>query len=113
MHANQSAIHAIFTPDTPLSSPVGSWINIHVKQPAVLGSYIVPRQAIYHNNQVYRIDDQKLKAVSVTIHGHLAYDNSQVIISSPALNNDDTILTTPLPNATTGLYVSLAKDSTP
>ena len=113
IEATQSTVNAIFHPNQTFSPPIGQWLEITIALPPVAQSFIVPEQAIYHNNTVYKIDQNTLKAIPVTMMGHAHQKAHHMVIVSKSLHHGDTILTTPLPNATTGLQVMPSEDNTP
>jgi len=68
----------------------------------------LPLSAIYGSNRIYRIENERLQSINVTILGkQFSSTDAQdrVIIQSKALKNGDIIATTQLPTAISGLKV--------
>ncbi len=73
----------------------------------------IPPGALYNDNILYLIENDKLQAVQVKIVGHIIFDDntSNVIITSNKLKSGDEILITHLPNARTGLPVKKVEEN--
>ena len=93
-------------PDTALR--IGQVLTVELELPAVDGAIAIPRSALYGNDHVYRIRDQRLERVTVERLGAAADDDgttSRLLVRAPALSAGDRIATTQLPNAVGGLRV--------
>ncbi len=73
---------------------------------------VVPFNALYGLNRVYRIKDGYLEAVNITRLGEYQDSNgqTQMLIRSDALQAGDRVISTQLPNAITGLRVEAFND---
>lgn len=87
----------------------GELLPLQLQLPAQDGVYAVPYQAIYGNSRIYRIVDQRLQAVDVESVGQVRGDDAQVqvLIRSNQLQPGDRIAVTHLPNAISGLKVTV------
>ena len=67
----------------------------------------MPVYALYENQTVYRIDEQRLQAVHYeTVGDYMATDNElRVLIRSAEIKAGDQLLASQLPRAITGLLV--------
>lgn len=73
--------------------------------------FILPVTALYENQFVYRIEDDRLQRVSVNVVGHQGHQREvRVLIRSEDLNPGDSVLVTRLANAVTGLPVLVRED---
>jgi len=108
---NEAEIHPSEqqTTGSPSSTLIlNSTLKIQVTLPPLQNVATLPLSAIYGSNRVYRIEDERLQSIDVTILGkQLSTTDAKdrVIIQSEALRNGDTIATTQLPNAISGLKV--------
>lgn len=106
--AGQSGIDAFFrvAPDAVIA--LGSIVNLNLALPEIYGVVPLPVHALYDNNRVYRIYDNRLQAVSVERVGeHLDdHGNYRVLVRSTELKSGDQLMISQLPAAITGLLVS-------
>ncbi len=106
----QGSVDCFFTfTNKHLSWPTGLNVELHLSLETHHRSALVPREALYGSNLIYRIHDNRLEAIHVKVLGNHRDETgglSQLIIQSKALNNDDTILTTKFANAINGLKVT-------
>lgn len=92
-----------------LSIRPGSSIRISLQRPKQNNVLILPYTALYNNNTIYRIVDNRLDSVKVTIAGDFFANNQEkLLIFSPKIQAGDRIMITHLPNAIKGLKVSYA-----
>jgi multidrug efflux pump subunit AcrA (membrane-fusion protein) len=106
--AGQSGIDAFFrvAPDAVIA--LGSIVNLNLALPEIYEVVPLPVHALYDNNRVYRIHDNRLQAVSVERVGeHLDdHGNYRVLVRSTELKSGDQLMISQLPAAITGLLVS-------
>jgi len=106
----QGSVDCFFTfTNQHLNWPTGLNVELHLSLETHSLSALVPREALYGKNLIYRIHDNRLESLHVKVlgnHQDEAGGLSQVIIQSKALNNNDTILTTKFANAINGLKVT-------
>jgi HlyD family secretion protein len=78
-----------------------------VKLPTQANVAALPALAIYGQNRIYRIVDQRLEALSITRVGDWTSPTGQqlTLVRSAELRSGDQVLITQLPNAVTGLLV--------
>jgi multidrug efflux pump subunit AcrA (membrane-fusion protein) len=125
-------IDAIFTPVVQAHTSaqhdlvLSSSLRIQVDLPALANVITLPLSAIYGTNRVYRIEEGRLHSVNVEILGRqlssdqksddtepqgddeeAATQHDRVIIGSKILKEGDTIASTQLPNAISGLKVKV------
>lgn len=106
--AGQSGIDAFFrvAPDALIA--LGSVVNLNLALPEIHDVVPVPVHALYDNNRVYRIHDNRLQAVPVERVGEHLDDqgNYRVLVRSLDLNAGDQLMISQLPAAMTGLLVN-------
>lgn len=105
--ASQGGIDAFFSLKGAQDIEVGRNLQLKVKLPTEANVVALPNLAIYGQNRIYRIVDQRLEAMSIMRIGDWTSPTGQqlTLIRSAELNTGDQILTTQLPNAVTGLLV--------
>lgn len=73
--------------------------------------FILPVTALYENQYVYRIEDDRLQRISVTVVGHQGRQrDARVLVRAEDLSPGDSVLLTRLANAVTGLPVLVRED---
>lgn len=88
---------------------LGQHVSMTLALNPITDTFLVPEAAVYHDNQVYVINHDRLKAVPVTVKGW-QYDGlaRSTIVQSDQLASGDTILNQALSQAVNGLWVSTA-----
>lgn len=90
---------------------VGSLVSLFVTRAPVSDAVALPYDALYSGRTVYRIKDQHLEAVPVTVVGELPAErsgaSSRVVLRASDLKAGDVVMRTHLPNAVTGLRVAI------
>ena len=92
----------------PESLPaLGRVLNLTTVLPSEPGLIALPGQAIYNNDRVYLVNNNRLQAATVQRIGEirLAGGDVQVLVRGDKLNSDSDVMTTALPKAITGLLV--------
>ncbi|MEZ5598457.1 MAG: biotin/lipoyl-binding protein [Pseudomonadales bacterium] len=105
----RSGVDAFFAP-APGAADAGiigrvaqAWITL----PAETDLVAVPVQALYENDRVYRIIDNRLNATPVERIGETSENGDyRILVRSPALTSGNTILATQLPQAVSGMLVA-------
>ncbi|KKN07691.1 hypothetical protein LCGC14_1064400 [marine sediment metagenome] len=88
------------------SLPLGTFVEIKLSLEAKNNVFELPFSALYGLDRVYLIENELLKAVSIERVGEVERDGRTfIIVRSDDLNTGDTVVTTQLPNAMTGLRV--------
>ncbi|MDC9720181.1 MAG: HlyD family efflux transporter periplasmic adaptor subunit [Gammaproteobacteria bacterium] len=105
--ASQGGIDAFFSLEEGQNIEVGRNLQIHLKLPEETNVAALPALAIYGQNRIYRIVDERLQAVTIQRIGDWTSPTGQrlTLVRSAQLNNGDQVLITQLPNAVTGLLV--------
>ena len=119
--AQASGVDAIFTfQEKQIPFRLGAIVVVHLQRVAQENVFLIPHQAIYGADKVYKIIDNRLQAVRVQNMGEYFqsddYENqirnqipSGLLIRSKDLKSGDSILSTHLPNAVSGLKVDIVK----
>lgn len=109
--AGHTGVNALFQfSDKGALPELGRVINLTLTLPAMEHVLAVPAQAVYDNKRIYQIQDHRLHAVEVAIMGERQGPNGEfqlLVQADPNLDNL-TILASQLPNAITGMKVSIA-----
>lgn len=88
----------------------GSSISLSLQRPAKENAVILPYAAIYDNQRIYRVVNNRLEGLDVQILGDYSDDNNEkLLVFSPKLQAGDKILSTYLPNVINGLKVDFAE----
>ncbi len=106
--ADTRGINAIFAfKEIDDSIRIGGLIEIKLHRPARANSVVIPPEALYGRNRIYKINDNRLSSLKVEVVGEYRdpHHGSGVLISSPSLEAGDLILTSYLPNAVDGMQV--------
>ncbi|MDH3643849.1 MAG: biotin/lipoyl-binding protein [Gammaproteobacteria bacterium] len=109
----QSGLDAFFkisaAPDEALPA-IGRVIDLTITMPAETDVVALPVQSIYENNRIYEVVDDRLNAIKVERIGEMqsADGRYRVLVRSPELNGGESIITTQLPRAISGLLVEAA-----
>ncbi len=91
---------------------VGAFVQLTVTLPPRKGVFAMPYTALYGLDHVYIVDDGYMKRVKVDRVGERQDKDGQrqLLVVSSELHEGDQIVTTPLPNAMTGLRVEVVRD---
>ncbi|HDZ08794.1 efflux RND transporter periplasmic adaptor subunit [Pseudohongiella sp.] len=102
-----SGIDAFFqvAPDSVMA--LGTVVNLVIALPEVPNVIALPIHAVYDNNRVYKITDNRLQAVEIERVGeHMdAAGDYRVLVRSAELESGDHLMVSQLPTAMTGLLV--------
>lgn len=103
----QSGLDAFFTTASNTTLDIGRVVNLAISLPPEPDVVPLPVQAIYGNDRVYRVEDNRLVALSVEQVGdYLDEDgNFKILVRSPQISEGDRLITTQLPQAMSGLLV--------
>ncbi len=86
----------------------GNTLTLKLERPAYQNSVAVPYSAVYDNNKIYILHNDRLKAVAVNKLGD--YEDEQgeekLLVSGNELKNGERIIITHLPNAIAGMRVT-------
>ena len=114
--AQASGVDAIFTTKDRVPFRLGSIVIVHLQRAAQDQVFAVPYQAMYGNGKLYKIENNRLQAVSVNSVGEYlsgqpvaSAAKASLLVKSEELEHGDTILSTHLPNAVNGLKVDTVR----
>jgi hypothetical protein len=84
---------------------LGSMMTLQLQRDPQAGVVAVPYTALYGNDRMYKLVDNRLQAITVTALGDYAGagDQPMLLVKSAQLQAGDQLVTTHLPNAVTGL----------
>jgi multidrug efflux pump subunit AcrA (membrane-fusion protein) len=105
--SSQGGIDAFFSLDRDQDIEIGRNLQLKVKLPTEANVITLPALAIYGQNRIYRIVDDRLEALSIQRVGDWTSPKGQrlTLVRGADLRSGDNILITQLPNAVTGLLV--------
>lgn len=105
--AGQSGIDVFFRSNGSEALDIGRVLSMTVDLPIEQDVLSMPAYALYENQTVYRIDEQRLQAVRYeTVGDYIAADEElRVLIRSAEIEAGDLLLASQLPRAITGLLV--------
>jgi len=88
---------------------VGRNLQVNVELPTETNVVALPALAIYGQNRIYRIIDQRLQAINISRVGDWTSPTGErlTLVRSAELRSGDNVLITQLPNAVTGLLVEM------
>ena len=107
---NTGSIDAFFVSNAQLP-PTGSILSVSIRLVAEPSVVVLPTDAIYGGNLIYRISsDNTLEAVTVQHLGQRpGITNTEILVRSPNIQDGDQILVSRLPAAVTGLKVEIIR----
>jgi HlyD family secretion protein len=92
---------------------LGSTVRVLLELPMEKNVIVVPGEAIYGSNRLYKLNDGRMQMIKIERIGERAYDDgrTKVLVRTPALNELDRIIVTKLANAADGLLVKPVNNS--
>jgi multidrug efflux pump subunit AcrA (membrane-fusion protein) len=86
---------------------IGNLIKLNLQRPLQSNVIAVPFRAIYGNDRLFLLKEQRMVAIDVESLGQYETENGEnaLLIRSEKINDGDQIITTHLPNAVDGLKV--------
>jgi multidrug efflux pump subunit AcrA (membrane-fusion protein) len=105
--SGQSGIDVFFKSSAGVTLDIGRVLNLTVDMPIEQDVLSMPVYALYENQTVYRIDEQRLQAISYEHVGdYITAENElRTLIRSDSIRAGDQLLASQLPRAITGLLV--------
>ncbi|WP_018954022.1 efflux RND transporter periplasmic adaptor subunit [Thioalkalivibrio sulfidiphilus] len=93
-------------------APLGRFLTVHLRLPEQDGVVALPFEALYGTDRVYRVEEGRMRAITVQRRGEWLDDNGRerVLVYSPEIRDGDRLVTTRLPNALDGLRVETDGD---
>jgi len=106
----RAGVDALFTVQEPQQLEPGRALPLQLQLPAQHNVIALPPQALYGQSRIYRITEGRLDGLQVERIGNTTSQNgdTRILVRSPQLQPDDTIVITQLPNAISGLKVKEA-----
>ena len=109
--SGQSGLDAFFEIESAEQTTlpeIGRVVALTVTLPLEEDVVALPVQSIYENDRIYRVEDDRLRAVNVSRVGDYldAEGHYRVLVRAPELRSGQTIVTTQLPRAISGLLVA-------
>jgi multidrug resistance efflux pump len=106
-HSGSDAFFQIDTSDAREGLEVGRVVNLTITLPPEANLVALPVQSIYENDRIYHVQNGRLKALTVERLGdhQSATGEYRVLVRSSELQAGQSILTTQLPKAISGLLV--------
>lgn len=104
----QSGLDAFFRPEPGTAlPPLGRVVDLRIRLPEEAGVVALPIAALYENDRVYAVQDNRLQAIRVERVGELHTETGEyrVLVRSPELIGGRPVITTQLPKAMSGLLV--------
>jgi len=94
----------------PLGLSLGSTVRVKVELPPQSDVIAVPAEAIYGNDQLFKLTDGRMQMIEVDRVGERGLDDGRtlVLVRSEQLNDEDQIVVTKLSNAANGLLVKVS-----
>ncbi|MFK7914028.1 MAG: efflux RND transporter periplasmic adaptor subunit [Pseudomonadales bacterium] len=110
VRAGQTSADALFSwaPQSGPLASVGSTVGLRIEMPPAAQVIALPAQALYENQRVYVVEQERLRAVAIDRIGERQAANGsyEVLVRSPELQAGAEIITTQLPKAIAGLKVA-------
>lgn len=107
--ASTSGLDAYFAlPDSMVSVRPGDLLQVSLKREAISG-VALPYSALYGSNRVYVVKDGMLESRKVEVAGETKVGQRTWVLLQGDIKNGDQVVITHLPNAITGLKVSVAE----
>lgn len=90
---------------------LGNLLKLQLQRPLQRGLVPIPFHAIYGNNRIYLLKEGRMQGLTVENIGQYLPSDAppQLLIRSPALEPGDSIITTHLPQAVSGLKVNVVE----
>jgi len=106
--AGQSGIDVFFSSDEEQPLDIGRVVSLSVDLPVEENVISIPIHALYENQTIYRIQEQRLEAVHYeTVGDYMSSDDEfRVLVRSPQIHAGDQLLGSQLSRAITGLLVA-------
>ncbi|MCZ6888592.1 MAG: HlyD family efflux transporter periplasmic adaptor subunit [Gammaproteobacteria bacterium] len=103
----QSGLDAFFEIPQGVPAEIGRVVDLAVRLPPEARLVALPVQAIYESDRVYRVVDNRLQSMTVERIGEYTTERGEyrVLVRSAEFVAGQSIVTTQLPNAITGLRV--------
>lgn len=112
--SNRGGLDALFRlQSNNVELEVGRTLKVTLTLPSEANTFIIPNNALYDGNRVYRLNNDRLEAITIEVVGdYYVGEESFLVVRSDDVQSNDSIVTTQLPNAVTGLKVKVIDDST-
>lgn len=109
--SGRSGTDAFFGLEAGPAVELGRVVDLRISLPAEPNLVALPVQAIYENNRIYRVEEERLVAMDVEVVGESDSGNGyRMLVRSPELRAGQRVITTQLPQAMSGLRVAPVAD---
>lgn len=107
VEVDSGGVDALFTLTSDRTVALGTFVELTLTLATHQDIISIPYNALYGLDRVYKVVDHHLIATDVSQVGELTLENGErkILVKSTFLQSGDTIITTQLPNAITGLKV--------
>ncbi len=109
----QGGVEALFRLGTDGDAPVlGRFGTLTLELPPQPGTFVLPYEALYDTDRVYRVRDERMEAVPVERLGHARREDGElgVLVRAEGLATGERLVATQLPQAMDGLRVRDSRD---
>ncbi len=90
---------------------LGSTISLRLQRPKINNVITLPYSALYDNNLIYRVKNNRLESVKAKVVGnYIKNQQEKLLVFSTKIQQGDEIMITHLPNAISGLKVELSNN---
>jgi len=114
--AQTAGVDALFSLEkTDKSLRLGQFVSVQLQLPLLKQVYPLPQAALYEGNKIYILSDERIQAHAIEILARTPETDSQhslLLIRGASLRPDMQVVTTQLPNAISGLKVSILTANT-
>ncbi len=112
VQTESGGIEALFSLIGEKTFALGTFVELTLQLARHDNVISLPYNALYGLDRVYKIIDQHLIATPVTIIGERIFSNGErhILVQSDQLTERDNVITTQLPNATSGLKVETVNE---
>jgi multidrug efflux pump subunit AcrA (membrane-fusion protein) len=95
----------------PSGAAVGKIVQVYLPLLPVSDSFLLPAHAVYHNDEIYRVVDGRLRATKIHKRGEVMRPGREVlwVVTSPEVSQADQVMVTSLPQAIDGMAVHVVE----
>lgn len=112
IRSGQGGVNGFFNlvSDSKTELELGRSFALYLSLPSIAEAIVIPPQALYGTDRVYKIVDNRLMAIQINRLGDAINDEAYgILVKSDELKAGDSIITTQLPTAVSGLKVTLVE----
>lgn len=97
------------SPASPAPALLGELLTMNVQLASEVDSFAVPYTALFGNDKIYVVRQERLQRVKVALLGDVLVNQERWALLKGGVKEGDVIMTTHLPNAISGLKVKVVK----